>query len=44
MLGERAGFHVLDVTGRWAWGYVQGNHMVGYVAAADLEQDPGNPA
>ena len=29
-------FAVLDITGRWAWGYRRSDHLVGYVLVADL--------
>ena len=31
-------FAMLDVTGGWAWGYRQSDHLVGYVPASALAQ------
>jgi hypothetical protein len=44
IIATGAAFHALDVTGGWAWGYVPDGHRVGYVAAADLDQDHGATA
>lgn len=33
-------FHVLDVTGDWAWGYCDHDHYVGYVPEAALGDEP----
>jgi hypothetical protein len=41
MLEAGSRFAVLDVTGGWAWGYETAGHAVGYVRAADLDQDDG---
>lgn len=30
-------FALLDVTGNWAWGYREADHLVGYVEASKLE-------
>lgn len=35
LLGED--FHVLDISGGWAWGYCGHDHYVGYVPAASLD-------
>lgn len=35
-LPANGAFHLLDLTGDWAWGYTADGHVVGYVAVADL--------
>ncbi|MGQ0659972.1 SH3 domain-containing protein [Sphingosinicella sp.] len=37
-LAPGAIFAVLEFAGGWAWGFVQDNHLVGYVPAAALDQ------
>jgi len=33
-------FALLDVTGRWAWGYRRSDHLVGYLPADALIEKP----
>ena len=36
-LGAGEEFCLLDITGKWAWGYRASDHLVGYVQASALE-------
>lgn len=36
-MGADEEFALLDVTGRWAWGYRRSDHLVGYLLADRLQ-------